>query len=112
MVITNYSFGRMVIGGEVYTADLIIVGEEIFPDWWRKEGHSLCPDDLKVVVERKPEILVIGTGAYGAMDVPYETEKFLEEQGIKVIWKPTAEAVEIFNSLSGRKKAGAFHLTC
>ncbi|MBC7350532.1 MAG: hypothetical protein H5U05_11265 [Candidatus Aminicenantes bacterium] len=113
MVIESYSFGRMVIGGKVYTADLIIVGEEIFPDWWRKEGHSLCPVDLKVVVERKPEIMVIGTGAYGAMDVPYETEKFLEEQGIEVIWKPTAEAVEIFNGLSaGRKKAGAFHLTC
>jgi len=112
VVIESYSFGRMVIGGKVYEADLIIVGEEILPNWWRKEGHSLCPDDLKVVVQRKPEILVIGTGAYGAMDVPYKTEEFLEKQGIEVIWKPTAEAVEIFNSLSGRKKAGAFHLTC
>ena len=112
VVIESYSFGWMVVGGKVYDADLIIVGEEIFPDWWRREGHSLCLDDLKVVVERKAEILVIGTGAYGAMDVPYETEKFLEEQGIEVIWKATAEAVEIFNGLSGRKKAGAFHLTC
>lgn len=112
MLIERYSFGRMIIGGKVYTADLIIAGEEIFPSWWRKEGHSLCPEDLELVIARKPEILVIGTGAYGAMDVPFETEKFLEEQGIEVIWKPTAEAVEIFNSISGRKKAGAFHLTC
>lgn len=112
MRIDNYSFGRMTVDGAVYTADLIIIDEEIFPNWWRIEGHSLCPDDLKLVVERKPEVLVIGTGAYGAMDVPFETEKFLEENGIEVIWKPTAEAVEIFNSISGRKKAGAFHLTC
>lgn len=102
----------MEIGPDVYTSDLIIVGEEIFPHWWRKEGHSLCPEDLKVVVEKKPEILVIGTGAYGAMDFPFETEKYLEERGIEVIWKPTAEAVEIFNSITGRYKAGAFHLTC
>lgn len=112
MFIESYSFGRMVIAGKTYNADLIIVGEEIFPNWWRREGHSLCPEDLKIVVERKPEILVIGTGAYGAMDVPYETEKYLEDQGIEVIWKPTAEAMEIFNSISGRNKAGAFHLTC
>lgn len=112
MVIESYSFGRMVIGGKVYTADLIIIGEEIFPNWWRREGHSLCPEDLKLVIERRPEILIIGTGAYGAMDVPYETEKFLEDLEIKVIWNPTAEAVEIFNRLAGQKIAGAFHLTC
>ncbi len=112
MRIDGYSFGRLVIGGKTYTADLLIVGEEIVPNWWRREGHSLCPEDLKLVIERQPEVLVIGTGAYGAMDVPYETEKFLEQQGIEVIWKPTAEAIDIFNSLTGKKKAGAFHLTC
>lgn len=112
MLIEGYEFGRMVIGGRVYTADLIILGEEILPNWWRKEGHSLCPEDLEPVVEKKPEVLIIGTGAYGAMDVPYETERFLEERGIEVIWKPTAEAVEIFNRLTGREKAAAFHLTC
>jgi len=112
MRIDGYSFGRPVIGGKTYTADLLIVGEEIVPNWWRREGHSLCPEDLKLVIERQPEVLVIGTGAYGAMDVPYETEKFLEQQGIEVIWKPTAEAIDIFNSLTGKKKAGAFHLTC
>ncbi|MDH7494218.1 MAG: MTH938/NDUFAF3 family protein [Candidatus Saccharicenans sp.] len=112
MRIESYSFGRLVIEGKTYAADLIIVGEEILPNWWRREGHSLCPEDLKLIIERKPEILVIGTGAYGAMDVPYETEKFLEEEGIEIIWKPTGEAVDIFNSISGRKKAGAFHLTC
>ncbi|HEK84970.1 MAG: Mth938-like domain-containing protein [Candidatus Saccharicenans sp.] len=112
MVVEIYSFGRMVIGGKVYNADLIIVGEEIFPNWWRREGHSLCPEDLAVVIEKKPDVLVIGTGAYGAMDVPYETEKYLEEKGIEVIWKPPPEAVEIFNQIAGRKKAAAFHLTC
>ncbi|MDI6699119.1 MAG: MTH938/NDUFAF3 family protein [Candidatus Saccharicenans sp.] len=113
MIIENYSFGRMVIGGKSYTADLIIIGDEIFPNWWRREGHSLCLEDLGPVLAARPEVLVIGTGAYGAMDVPYETERFLEERGIEVIWKPTAEAVEIFNRLTGRKKAAAaFHLTC
>ncbi|MGB9893344.1 MAG: Mth938-like domain-containing protein [Candidatus Saccharicenans sp.] len=112
MLIESYSFGRMVIRGKVFTADLIVIGEEIFPNWWRQEGHSLCPEDLKLVIEKKPDVLVIGTGAYGAMEVPYETEKYLEENDIEVIWKPTAEAVEIFNQIAGRKKAAAFHLTC
>ncbi len=112
MNIESYSFGRMIIEGQVYTSDLIIVRNEIFPNWWRREGHSLHPEDLKLVVERKPKVLIIGTGAYGAMEVPFETEKFLEEKGIEVIWKPTAEAVELFNDLDLPDKAGAFHLTC
>jgi len=112
MLIESCSFGRMVIGGQIYTADLIIIGDEVFPNWWRKEGHQLQPEDLDVVMARKPEVLVIGTGAYGAMDVPFETEKYLEDAGIEVIWKPTAEAAEIFNSIAGKKKAAAFHLTC
>ncbi len=112
MLIENYSFGRMTIANHIYTHDLIIIDEEVFPHWWRREGHSLCPQDLELVIKKKPEVLVIGTGAYGAMDVPLATEKFLEEKGIEVIWKPTAAAVEIFNSLTGRRKAGAFHLTC
>ncbi|MDD8020998.1 MAG: Mth938-like domain-containing protein [Acidobacteriota bacterium] len=108
----SYSFGRMVIDGRAYTSDLIIVGGEVFPNWWRKEGHRLQPEDLKTITERQPEVLVIGTGAHGIMSVPAETLKYLEEAGIEVISQPTGEAAETFNQITDRKKAAAFHLTC
>lgn len=112
MVIESYSFGRMVIDGRTYTSDLIIAGDEVFPNWWRKEGHRLQPEDLKTAVDSKPDVLVIGTGAYGIMTVPEETIKYLEEAGIEVICQPTGQAVELFNKITDRKKAAAFHLTC
>jgi len=112
MKIESYSFGRMVINGRTYTSDLIIVGDEVFPNWWRKEGHCLRPEDLKTVVDSKPDVLVIGTGAHGIMSLPAETIKYLEEAGIEVICQPTGQAVETFNQITDRKKAAAFHLTC
>jgi len=112
MKIESYSFGRMVIDGRTYTSDLIIVGDEVFPNWWRKEGHRLQPEDLKTVIEKKPDVLVIGIGAHGIMTVPVETIMYLEEAGIEVICQPTGQAVESFNQITGREKAAAFHLTC
>ncbi len=112
MKIESYSFGRMVIDGRTYTSDLIVVGDEVFPNWWRKEGHRLQSDDLKTVIEKKPDVLIIGTGAHGIMTVPAETLKYLEEAGIEVISQPTGQAVETFNQITDRKKAAAFHLTC
>ncbi len=102
----------MVIDGRAYTSDLIIAGDEIFPNWWRKEGHHLRLEDLKTVIEKKPDVLVIGTGAHGIMTVPVETIKYLEEAGIEVICQPTGQAVESFNQIIGKGKAAAFHLTC
>ena len=112
IVIDSYSFGRMVIDGRTYTSDLIIAGDEVFPNWWRKQGHHLQLEDLKTVIEKKPDVLVIGTGAHGIMTVPVDTIKYLEEAGIEVISQPTGQAVETFNQITGRKKAAAFHLTC
>ncbi len=112
-MIDSYSFGNMVIEGKRYFRDLIIYPERIRENWWRKEGHSLCYEDIKEIVEYKPEVLVIGTGYFGAMRVPPEVVNYLQSQGIEVIIKNTKEAVSTFNKLRRVKKVvGAFHLTC
>ena len=57
---------------------------------------------------------MVGTGAYGAMKVPQETRRALDEAGIEVVIEETGGAVERYNALSAesRRVAGAFHLTC
>ncbi len=111
--IENYRFGAITIDGQRYTRDLIILPDRVVEDWWRKEGHALYPDDLTVIFEAAPEVLVVGTGAYGMVRVTEEAHRALEAAGIRLIATPTAEAVETYNEL--RKKthvAAAFHLTC
>lgn len=112
--IDDYSFGSMVINNKDYSSDLILYPNKIITKWWREEGHSLCMEDLQELEKDKPELLVIGTGAYGRMNVPKEVINQLEEEGIKVIIKKTAEAVKEYNKFvrEGKKVVAAVHLTC
>jgi len=111
--IEHYSFGNITIDGEGYTSDVIIYRERVDSSWWRKEGHNLHLEDLKDIVEAKPDILVIGTGAYGVMRVSKEIVAHLESKGIKVHALKTGDAVDLFNKLQKDNLViGALHLTC
>lgn len=111
--IESYDFGKIVVEGQVYTSDLIIFPDHIKRNWWRKEGHKLSIEDLNEIVKARPEILVVGTGYSGCVEIPKETEEFMLSRGIQMIAKPTREAVELYNRLfEKRKVVGAFHLTC
>jgi len=112
-VIESYEFGRIVIKGNRYATDVIIYPDHVEDNWWREEGHSLSPVDLWAVVQAKPEVLVVGTGYSGLMRVLPETEKYLREQGIRLIAKRTTEAVRIYNQLcQSTRVVAALHLTC
>jgi hypothetical protein len=111
--VESYSFGRIRVGGETYTKDVIIYPDRVFSPWWRVEGHLLQPADLEEVVGFGPAVLVVGTGASGVMRVPTETVRFLEEKGITVYVERTDEAVERFNRAAGDGTVvAALHLTC
>lgn len=113
MKIDYYSFGRITIDGKDYSSDVIIYPDRVDSSWWRKEGHRLDIEDLKDILESKPEVLIVGTGDYGTMVVPGETEEFLKRKGIKLIALMTKDATETFNKLSGSGKViAALHLTC
>jgi hypothetical protein len=112
-MIESYSFGRMTISGVTYTSDLIVFTDHVKSDWWRIEGHKLHVEDLAEVLRAKPEILVVGTGYYGLMKIPQETEKILQTEGVRLIAEKTGEAYKIYNELSkSNRVVGAFHLTC
>jgi hypothetical protein len=114
MQIDSYQFGRIVVDGTTYQQDLIIAGNTVCPDWWRKQGHSLTIEDLRSVIEAKPAILVVGCGASGIMQVPEQTRQVLEADGVQLEALNTHKAVERFNELSqqGANVAAALHLTC
>ena len=114
MLIDSYNFGKMVISGREYTADLIIYPDGRIQDsWWRREGHRLALADIRELVEAAPEIIVVGTGAFGRMKPEEDLESLLGEETIELIARPTGEAVRIYRENSREKRVGAcFHLTC
>jgi hypothetical protein len=113
--IEDYSFGRMIIDGREFRADLIIHPDgHIQGNWWRAQGHNLVPADIAPVLAAAPEKLIIGTGASGVMRVSASVLVQCEERGIQVDAGRTAQAVERFNkeAAAGTIVAGCFHLTC
>ena len=111
--IDSYDFGRIVIDGKTYNSDLILFEDRIRSNWWRKSGHRLIPEDIKGILEDKPEILIVGTGAFGHMVVSEETKEVLRENNIGLIAQKTKEACKTYSKLSKEKKVvAAFHLTC
>ena len=112
-MIDAYDFGRIVIDGTAYTTDVIVFPDRVMDDWWRKDGHVLYVADIESVVEEKPEVLIVGTGKYGLLDVMPETKEYIESKGIELIVEPTEQACEIYNQVSKDKKTvAALHVTC
>lgn len=112
-MIESYSFGRIVIDGRLYTRDLILYPDRVDENWWRKGGHRLQIEDLKGILEVRPDTLIVGTGAVGMMQIFPDVEDHLNEVGIELIVERTEEACQQFNALSPQRKVvAALHLTC
>ncbi len=112
-MIDGYDFGEITIDGKTYTSDVIIYKDRVDDSWRRIEGHRLSLSDVVQILAKKPEILIIGTGADGVMAVPKEVKAEIEAKGITVIAMKTGEACEEYNRLAPSNNViAALHLTC
>jgi hypothetical protein len=111
--IEDYHFGEIVIDGKTYTDDVIILPDRVVGSWWRDKGHRLQSQDLEVVMEAKPDVLIVGQGAYGRMKIAPESQDVLRKAGIQLRASDTKEACETYNRIcADQKTAAALHLTC
>lgn len=114
MHIDSYQFGKIVIDGIPYSKDMIILGSEVLPNWWRKQGHLLSAEDIEPVIAAKPAVLILGCGASGIMKVSEQARRVLQENDIRLEALDTHKAVARFNELARQDAnvAAAMHLTC
>jgi len=114
MYIDSYQFGQITVDGVSYSSDVIILGDTVQSNWWRKQGHLLSAEDIQDIIAAKPSVLVVGCGASGLMKVTDQTQQVLQEHGIKLEALDTRKAVQRFNELSqtSANVAAALHLTC
>ncbi len=112
--IESYRFGELVVDGKKHKHDIMVYQGRV-ADWWRSEGHRVEPDDLTWLLGQQPgpEVLVIGTGQPGLVEVPEETLNNLRDRGIEPRVHPTPQACDVYNELLDQKRvACALHLTC
>ena len=116
--IDSTGFGFITINGETFEHDVIIrLSGEIVK---RKKklskkvygtSHTLSLAEAEYVYEDGCEMLIVGTGQQGILKLSPEAAAFFEQQGCKVILKPTPKAIRKFNAATG-PKIGLFHVTC
>lgn len=119
-MIEDYRFGKIKISGKDYDYDVEVRWDHEVLKWWRQQSHFIDLEDLKRALERKPEMLIIGTGAAGIAKISQEAQAEIIRQGIELVIDKTGEAARVFNSVvkknqgtaESKKVIGLFHLTC
>lgn len=70
-------------------------------------------EDIKDVIVIEPEVIIVGTGRPGLMQVPEKTLVELRKLNIDTMVMPTEQACKEYNRIASKKKTIAcLHLTC
>ena len=60
---TGYGAGYVEVNGKRYSSSLVVSGERLVIDWPATSVDSLAADHLAAILELKPAIAILGTGA-------------------------------------------------
>lgn len=112
--IDGTDFGEISIDGKTYYSDMIV--------WWdgkveyREKSHELDMSELLKLLQRNPEMIVVGTGQNipGSMKVLPEVLQVLEDKNIEIFKESSPKAIKIFNAMVSDKKrvVAVIHTTC
>jgi len=103
MVITHYSYDKLVIDGENHAIDLMIMPNGKITSWsFDRDTHRITPNDLQDHIIEDVKTIIIGSGYHGdgfLDDEALTLIKKLEVKGISVHFLPTSQAVNLFTFL-------------
>ncbi len=76
--------------------------------------HRVDIEDVRDIIDAKPNILVLGKGKPGMMKSTPSLGEFLKQNDIDLIEEKTSKAIKTFNRLFKQSKnvCAGFHLTC
>ena len=110
--ITGVRFGEIEIDKKIYYSDMIV--------WWdgkvefRTKSHVFDINEFLKISEKKPELIVIGTGISGIIRIEEEVLQVAEEKGIDIYTEISEKAADMFNAFIADKKrvVAVLHSTC
>lgn len=122
--IERLTWGRFLIRGEQHGEasgkrtgkgkDIRITGSKV-RRWKGREGHRLKKSMIEDVCNEDIEVLIIGTGIEGGIEVPEKVRNAVAKRGIAELYvERTPEACRRFNELhrAGKRVALLAHGTC
>jgi len=122
--IERFSWGMFVIRGETHGEgaegrmgagkDIRLIGKKATP-WKERKGHRLKKSMITGVYDEDVDILVIGVGVSGCVEVPDKVRRDVADHGIaELAIERTPEACRTYNRLcrKGKRVALLAHGTC
>mgnify|MGYP001414153958 CR=1 FL=1 len=112
-MIDNYTFGKFIIDGKTFNTNVKLINDKA-KSCRHFDNHIIMKEDFTDLIKAKPDIIIIGTGASGVVDVSKDIIDLIKENKIKLIIKKTAEACDEYNKLIKQKKnvVALLHNTC
>ncbi|XP_002733993.1 mth938 domain-containing protein-like [Saccoglossus kowalevskii] len=117
-LIKSFSWGKMDVEDTTYKDCKVWPGGSETWDWGKTGTHhspGVQVTDLKDILEKGVDVLVIGNGVNQALGVPQATLNYVKDKHVEAVVLQTEKAVQKYNSLvkGGSKKVGGiFHSTC
>lgn len=112
-------FGGVRINGQDWR-DVIVVGEEIEErddarlDQVLGGDHWIGDWEVEELLSNNPEVVIIGNGTGGLLEVTSEVEEKFKTAGVELRILLTPQAISEFNKLyqEGKKVNALIHTTC
>ena len=98
VTIRHVEKGRIIVGDETVTEDVVLYRDEIERGWHGKSANDLSVDDVEPIIALRPEIILYGTGWKPVLP-PRELTFALARQGIGFEVMDTPAACRTFNIL-------------
>lgn len=113
------SFGSITINGKRY-GQVLIVGETVQEREEKKlyslfgTTHYIGNWEVEKLLSNKPEVIIIGSGQSGVLEVTDDVRQKLIAEGAKLKILITPEAIKEYNKLvaEGKKVNALIHTTC
>lgn len=116
--INKTSFGSITVNKEIYEYDIFITFNGEVKKRKKKlskvvygTSHTISKDEAKYIYEDGAEVLIIGSGQYGATELSEEAANYFKKKNCRIILLPTPQAIKEWNRTVG-KMIGLFHVTC
>jgi len=101
---TGYGPGYVEVNGKRHASSLVVSAERVIVDWPAASVEALTADHLAAIVELKPEIVVIGSGASFRFPDPARLAP-LHQARIGVEVMDTQAACRTYNILLGEGRS-------
>lgn len=111
-------FGSITIEGQRYERDVLIRLDGRVKKRKKKlskavygTSHKISLDEAKHVYQKGADLLIVGAGQYGLVELSDEAASYFLRKNCEVELRPMKDAIQAWNEAEGAV-IGLFHVTC